>query len=70
MRVFACPLRVGAGVKGKIAAAMSYGVPVVTTSIGAEGMELQQGLHALLANEPAVSMMQSAIYDIRVNGCA
>ena len=53
VRVFACPLRVGAGVKGKIAAAMSYGVPVVTTSIGAEGMDLQQGRHALLADEPA-----------------
>ncbi|MEE8428146.1 MAG: glycosyltransferase, partial [Gammaproteobacteria bacterium] len=34
------PLRYGAGVKGKINTSMSYGVPVVTTIIGAEGMFL------------------------------
>ena len=33
-RVFVCPLRVGAGTKGKVSTAMSYGVPVVTTSWG------------------------------------
>ena len=31
VRVFVCPLRFGAGMKGKILTAMSYGVPVVTT---------------------------------------
>jgi len=31
------PLRIGAGVKGKIAEAFIFGVPVVTTSIGREG---------------------------------
>lgn len=52
-RVFVCPLRAGAGVKGKIAAAMAHGLPVVTTSVGAEGMDLQQGKHVLLADQPA-----------------
>ena len=52
-RVFACPLRVGAGVKGKVSAAMSYGLPVVTTSVGAEGMEMRDGEHMLLADDPA-----------------
>jgi glycosyltransferase involved in cell wall biosynthesis len=52
-RVFACPLRAGAGVKGKLATAMSYGLPVVTTSIGAEGMELSDGEHVLVADTPA-----------------
>jgi glycosyltransferase involved in cell wall biosynthesis len=38
-RVLLAPLRFGAGVKGKILDAWAAGTPVVTTSIGAEGME-------------------------------
>lgn len=38
-RVVVIPLRVGAGVKGKVVEAMHEGVPVVTTSIGAQGMQ-------------------------------
>ncbi|MEO8219063.1 MAG: glycosyltransferase, partial [Acidobacteriota bacterium] len=34
------PLRFGAGVKGKINQSMSHGLPVVSTSIGIEGMHL------------------------------
>ena len=52
-RVFVCPLRVGAGAKGKVASAMSYGVPVVSTSIGAEGMGLVDGETVLIADDPA-----------------
>ena len=37
-RVVVAPLRFGAGVKGKIVEALRLGVPVVTTSIGAEGL--------------------------------
>jgi GT2 family glycosyltransferase len=37
-RLVVAPLRYGAGVKGKIVEAMRYGVPTVTTSIGAEGI--------------------------------
>jgi glycosyltransferase involved in cell wall biosynthesis len=40
-RIFIAPLRFGAGYKGKIVSAMSAGVPVVTTSVGASGMELR-----------------------------
>ena len=32
------PLRFGAGVKGKVLEAIQYGVPLVTTSVGAEGI--------------------------------
>lgn len=32
------PLRFGAGVKGKVVEALAYGLPVVTTPIGAEGI--------------------------------
>jgi GT2 family glycosyltransferase len=37
-RIVVAPLRYGAGVKGKIIESIAYGVPVVTTSIGAEGI--------------------------------
>ena len=37
-RVGIVPLRVGAGVKGKVVEAMQQGLPLVTTTIGAEGL--------------------------------
>jgi SAM-dependent methyltransferase/glycosyltransferase involved in cell wall biosynthesis len=52
-RVFVAPLRYGAGIKGKIGHSMGFGLPVVTTSIGAEGMNLIDGEHVLIANTPA-----------------
>ncbi|MFQ5924452.1 MAG: glycosyltransferase family 4 protein, partial [Dehalococcoidia bacterium] len=47
------PLRYGAGVKGKINQSMSHGLPVVTTSIGAEGMEAMDGEDILIADSAA-----------------
>ena len=32
--------RVGAGMKGKVGQTLSHGLPMVSTSIGAEGIEL------------------------------
>ena len=52
-RVFVAPLRYGAGIKGKIGHSMGFGLPVVTTSIGAEGMNLIDGKHVLIADSPA-----------------
>jgi 2-polyprenyl-3-methyl-5-hydroxy-6-metoxy-1,4-benzoquinol methylase/glycosyltransferase involved in cell wall biosynthesis len=49
-RVFVAPLRYGAGIKAKIGHSMSFGLPVVTTSLGAEGMNLTSGKHALIAD--------------------
>ncbi len=46
------PLRFGAGVKGKINQSMAFGVPVVATSIAAEGMELKDHEDILLADKP------------------
>jgi len=37
-RIVIAPLRYGAGLKGKIVEALYYGLPVVTTSIGFEGL--------------------------------
>ena len=52
-RISVAPLRIGAGMKGKIVASLSYGVPCVATSIGAEGMRLTHGEHVLIADDPA-----------------
>ena len=43
------PLRFGAGMKGKIGEALSFGLPVVTTRIGAEGFGLSVGVNILIA---------------------
>ena len=50
-RVFVAPLRFGAGVNGKIGEALSYGLPVITTSIGAEGLGLVQNKDAMIADD-------------------
>jgi glycosyltransferase involved in cell wall biosynthesis len=52
-RVFVAPLRFGAGMKGKIGQSMSLGLPVVTTSIGAEGMGLRHGVNVLIGDNPS-----------------
>jgi len=51
-RVFVSYLRYGAGMKGKLGQALSLGLPVVTTMIGAEGMGLKNEETALIADEP------------------
>jgi glycosyltransferase involved in cell wall biosynthesis/Tfp pilus assembly protein PilF len=51
-RISLSPLRYGAGMKGKVGEALSWGLPVVTTSIGAEGMGLVDGHDALIADDP------------------
>ena len=52
-RVVVAPLRYGAGVKGKVGEALAEGVPVVSTHVGVEGMELQAGQDVHLADTPA-----------------
>ncbi|TPQ28631.1 glycosyltransferase family 4 protein [Methylomonas sp. HW2-6] len=46
------PLRYGSGVKGKIGEALSFGLPVVTTSIGLEGFGLTPGKEILIGDTP------------------
>jgi GT2 family glycosyltransferase len=49
-RVAIAPIRYGAGVKGKIVNSLSFGIPVVTTAVGMEGMGLQHGLNCSRAD--------------------
>lgn len=51
-RVFIAPVRFGAGIKGKVGEAMAHGLPLVTTSIGAEGFGLTNGVNALIEDDP------------------
>jgi sugar transferase (PEP-CTERM/EpsH1 system associated) len=50
--VFAVPLRMGGGTRLKILEAMAMGKPVVSTSIGCEGLDLDSGEHLVVADEP------------------
>jgi glycosyltransferase involved in cell wall biosynthesis len=50
-RVSVAPLRYGAGVKGKVNMAMSYGLPVVATSVAVEGMHVEAGSDVLVAED-------------------
>jgi len=52
-RMSVVPIRYGAGIKGKIGTSLSYGLPCVATSIGAEGMDLTDGDGVLVADDPS-----------------
>lgn len=49
-RVYVVPLRIGGGTRIKIFEAMSMAMPVVSTSIGAEGLPVSHGENILLAD--------------------
>ena len=46
------PLRVGTGTKNKILQSLAMARPVVTTSVGNEGLDAVSGQHLLLADDP------------------
>jgi polysaccharide biosynthesis protein PslH len=46
------PLRVGGGTRIKIFEAMAMGIPVVSSSIGAEGLPVQDGKNIFIADDP------------------
>ncbi|GEM_PF-585146 len=50
--VVVCPLLNGAGTRIKILDAMAHSRPVVSTSIGAEGLEVTDGEEILIADDP------------------
>lgn len=47
------PLRFGGGTRIKILEAMAIGTPVVSTPMGAEGIDAQDGAHLLLGDSPS-----------------
>ena len=51
--VYVMPLRMGSGTRLKLIEAMAAGVPIVSTSLGAEGYPVRHSHELLLADEPA-----------------
>jgi glycosyltransferase involved in cell wall biosynthesis len=46
------PLRVGSGTRIKIIHSMAMGLPVVSTSLGCEGLKVEDGKHLLVRDRP------------------
>lgn len=46
------PLRYGSGTRVKILEAFAHRIPVVSTTMGAEGLEVEPGTHLLIADDP------------------
>jgi glycosyltransferase involved in cell wall biosynthesis len=51
--VMVVPVHSGSGMRVKILEAFSRGIPVVSTTVGVEGIEAQHGEHLLVADRPA-----------------
>ena len=49
---FIVPLRAGGGMRVKIIDAWSWGLPIVSTSIGAEGIDIEEGKNILIGDTP------------------
>jgi glycosyltransferase involved in cell wall biosynthesis len=47
------PLRMGSGTRLKILEAFAHRIPVVSTALGADGLDLEDDVHLLLADDPA-----------------
>ena len=70
------PLRIGGGTRLKIYEAMAAGVPVVSTTVGAEGLDVTHGRDILLADtaetfaEACLLLLESAEARQRIAGAA
>jgi glycosyltransferase involved in cell wall biosynthesis len=64
------PLRAGAGSRLKVVEALARGVPLVSTSIGAEGYDLADGVQAFIADTPEAMVDRLALLDdsLRTDG--
>ena len=54
------PLRIGGGTRLKIPESMAMGTPVVSTTIGAQGLNLRHGHDLLLADTPETFVQETA----------
>jgi glycosyltransferase involved in cell wall biosynthesis len=50
--VSVAPLRYGSGMKGKVIEAMASGLPVVSTTVGVQGLQSRPGQDVLVADDP------------------
>jgi glycosyltransferase involved in cell wall biosynthesis len=74
--VFVAPLRMGSGVRIKILNAMAMARPIVTTTLGAQGLDVADGEHLLIADSPelfadrVVELLLNAEYRRRLGNAA
>ena len=72
----AVPIRYGGGTRLKILESFAHRVPVVSTSLGAEGLAVEDGVHLLLADDPddfaaaTVRLLRDAALRVRLTGAA
>ncbi|MFA9375920.1 MAG: glycosyltransferase [Lachnotalea sp.] len=62
-RMAVVPLRVGAGVKGKVVEAAYYQIPLVTTSIGGEGLSAEEGAFLMEDEGDKMAQIINELYD-------
>ncbi len=62
-RMAVVPLRVGAGVKGKVVEAAYFQIPLITTTIGAEGLDASMGNMVVEDNADAMSKLICDLYE-------
>lgn len=55
---YVCPIRDGGGTKLKVIDALANKVPLVSTTIACEGIEVEDGIHVLFADSPEVFAWQ------------
>lgn len=65
-RISLVPLRYGAGIKGKVVEAMRFGTPVVTTTIGAEGIPNAEDAMVI---EDDSKRMAEKLAELYTDGC-
>jgi len=46
------PLRIGSGTRLKILESFAHRIPVVSTTVGADGLDVKDGVHLLIADDP------------------
>jgi glycosyltransferase involved in cell wall biosynthesis len=56
----AVPLRMGSGLKTKVVEALAHGKALLTTSIGAQGVDLVHGVDAVVSDDPSI-LAQGAV---------
>jgi glycosyltransferase involved in cell wall biosynthesis len=67
--VMVVPLRAGGGMRVKILNAMAQALPIVTTTLGCEGIAVEHGKHVLIADSP-LEFAQAVLRVLADRACA